>query len=353
MFWLSEYITNGWVWWIVNLLYGLTILGVVAVVVSENRNPVKSLAWVTVLLVVPLVGLVLYLVFGRNIQNKRIISRRNRRKLRRLTARHLTDLRHGRPPESLQARINLASALCGSNYYEGNHAEVFDNGIDKFNALLADIAAAQHYINLQYYIIVDDNIGTRVLSALEERARAGVKVRIIYDHVGSFKLSRKALRRLKVAGVEAYPFFKVVFPPFGTRINWRNHRKIAIIDGTVGYIGGMNVADRYIDGGKMFPMWRDLHLRVTGPAVAAVVCGRLEFHGTSAPCRRGSSGAPAPQQHRDAACHRWTDHTVDEHDADFSAGHLRSKKMRVYPHALFHPYRGPGSDTAGGGAVKS
>lgn len=270
MFWLSEYITNGWVWWIVNLLYGLTILGVVAVVVSENRNPVKSLAWVTVLLVVPLVGLVLYLVFGRNIQNKRIISRRNRRKLRRLTARHLTDLRHGRPPESLQARINLASALCGSNYYEGNHAEVFDNGTDKFNALLADIAAAQHYINLQYYIIVDDNIGTRVLSALEERARAGVKVRIIYDHVGSFKLSRKALRRLKEAGVEAYPFFKVVFPPFGTRINWRNHRKIAIIDGIVGYIGGMNVADRYIDGGKMFPMWRDLHLRVTGPAVAAL-----------------------------------------------------------------------------------
>ena len=270
MFWISEYITNGWVWWILNLLYALTILGVVAVVVGENRNPVKSLAWVTVLLVVPLVGLVLYLVFGRNIQNKRIISRRNRRKLRRLTARHLTDVRHGRPPESLQARINLASALCGSNYYEGNHAEVFDNGTDKFNALLADIAAAQHYINLQYYIIVDDNIGSRVLSALEERARAGVKVRIIYDHVGSFKLSRRALRRLKEAGAEAYPFFKVVFPPFGTRINWRNHRKIAVIDGTVGYIGGMNVADRYIDGGKMFPMWRDLHLRVTGPAVAAL-----------------------------------------------------------------------------------
>ena len=270
MFWISEYITNGWVWWILNLLYALTILGVVAVVVSENRNPVKSLAWVTVLLVVPLVGLVLYLVFGRNIQNKRIISRRNRRKLRRLTARHLTDVRHGRPPESLQARINLASALCGSNYYEGNHAEVFDNGTDKFNALLADIAAAQHYINLQYYIIVDDNIGSRVLSALEERARAGVKVRIIYDHVGSFKLSRRALRRLKEAGAEAYPFFKVVFPPFGTRINWRNHRKIVVIDGEIGYIGGMNVADRYLTGGKLFSTWRDLHLRIKGPSVGAL-----------------------------------------------------------------------------------
>jgi len=269
VFWISDLITEGWIWWIVNLLYAVTILGVVAVVVSENRNPVKSLAWVTVLLVVPLVGLVLYIVFGRNIQNKRIISRRNRRKLRRLTARHLTDLRHGRPPESMQARINLASALCGSNYYEGNHADVFDNGTDKFNALLADIASAKRYINLQYYIIVDDHIGRRVLAALEERARAGVKVRVIYDHVGSFKLSRKALRRLKEAGVEAYPFFKVAFPPFGTRINWRNHRKIAVIDGTIGYIGGMNVADRYIDGGKMFGMWRDLHLRVTGAVVAA------------------------------------------------------------------------------------
>lgn len=109
-----------------------------------------------------------------------------------------------------------------------------------------------------------------MIDALEERARAGVKVRVIYDHVGSFRLSRKALKEMRRAGVEAYPFFKVVFPPFGTRINWRNHRKIVIIDGRVGYIGGMNIADRYIDGGKMFAMWRDLHLRIQGPAVAAL-----------------------------------------------------------------------------------
>lgn len=258
-----------WVWWTLNILYALTILSIIAVVVSENRNPVKSLAWITVLLVVPVVGLVLYVFFGRNIQNKRIISRRNRRKLRRLAAEAVPDrTRHDRRPSAIRQQMTLATSLCGSNYYEGNSVEIFDNGADKFRALLADIAAAKRSINMQYYIIVNDRIGTQVLEALMERARAGVKVRLIYDHVGSFKLKSSFLRRLEEAGVEAHPFFKVVFPPFGTRINWRNHRKIAVIDGKIGYIGGMNVADRYVDGGKNFSHWRDLHLRVTGPAVA-------------------------------------------------------------------------------------
>ncbi len=270
MHWIAENIDMAWVWWILNILYALTILGIIAVVVSENRNPVKSLAWVTVLLVVPVVGLVLYIVFGRNIQNKRIISRRNRRKLRRLGAGGGTDPSKIEDAGAVMPQINLAYALCGSHYYEGNDVGIFDNGQEKFDALLADIAAARSYINMQYYIIVNDNIGIRVMEALMERARAGVKVRLIYDHVGSFKLSNRYLRRLKEAGVEAYPFFKVVFPPFGTRINWRNHSKIVVIDGKVGYIGGMNVADRYVDGGKLFDVWRDLHLRVEGPAVFAL-----------------------------------------------------------------------------------
>ena len=270
MHWLGQYIGFGWLWWCLATVYALTIFGIIAVVVSENRNPVKSLAWVTVLLVVPMVGLILYIFFGRNIQNKRIISRRNRRILRRLTNRSSTSARQGKPPEHIRNRINLASSLCGSNYYDGNTVDIFDNGADKIEALLSDIRSARRYINLQYYILIDDKVGRRVIEALEERARAGVKVRVIYDHVGSFRLSRKALKGMRRAGVEAFPFFKVVFPPFGTRINWRNHRKIVIIDGQVGYIGGMNIADRYIDGGKMFPMWRDLHLRVKGPAVAAL-----------------------------------------------------------------------------------
>ncbi|MDE5941810.1 MAG: cardiolipin synthase, partial [Muribaculaceae bacterium] len=222
------------------------------------------------LLVVPVVGLVLYIVFGRNIQNKRIISRKNRRKLRRLGSVGGQIPRNTQLPEKVMPLVSLAYSLCGSSYYEGNSADVFDNGSDKFEALLRDIGSARRFINMQYYIIADDEIGSRVMEALIEKARSGVKVRLIYDHVGSFKLKKKSLRRLKDAGVEAYPFFKVVFPPFGTRINWRNHRKIVIIDGEVGYIGGMNVADRYVTGGKLFSTWRDLHLRVEGPAVGAL-----------------------------------------------------------------------------------
>ena len=270
MFWFFDYITVPWVYWTVWILYSLTIFGIIAVIVSENRNPVKSLAWVTVLLVVPIVGLVLYIVFGRNIQTKRIISRRNRRKLRKLNATTASKTKKADCPPHQQRQVNLAQSLCSSTFHVGNEVELFDNGTDKFNALLADIAAARRYINLQYYIIIDDNLGNRVIDALIERARAGVKVRVIYDHVGSFKLSRKACRRMKEAGIEAYPFFKVVFPPFGTRINWRNHRKLAIIDGEIGYIGGMNIADRYLTGGKLFDTWRDLHLRLRGPAVGAL-----------------------------------------------------------------------------------
>lgn len=268
---MTCFINTTWIWWTAIMLYAVIILSTVVVVVSENRNPVKSLAWVTVLLVVPGIGLILYIVFGRNIQSKRIISRRNRRRLRRIAADAPADnysqLIHS--PKASQL-AHLATALCSTDYYEGNAATIFDNGTDKFRALLADIAAATEFINIEYYIIADDRIGTALARALEERARAGVKVRIIYDHVGSFKTRKRFFTSLREAGVEAYPFFEVVFPPFGTRINWRNHRKICVIDGTVGYIGGMNVADRYVSGGKHFDHWRDLHLRVEGPAVASL-----------------------------------------------------------------------------------
>ena len=267
---LSDYINLTWVWWTVTLLYAAVILSTVVVVVSENRNPVKSLAWVTVLLVVPGLGLVLYLVFGRNIQSKRIISRRERRRLRRMGDTRgrirLSSIDSSDPRSQL---AHLAYSLCGSELYQGCDAQVFDNGADKFHALLEDIRSARHYINIEYYIIDDDRTGTALARALEERARAGVKVRVIYDHVGSFKTRNAYFKSLRRAGVEVYPFFKVIFPFLGTRINWRNHRKIVVIDGHVGYIGGMNVADRYITGGR-FPSWRDLHLRVQGPAVAAL-----------------------------------------------------------------------------------
>lgn len=271
---MFDSIANGidWTWAhdIVFIAYGLTIVSIIVIVVSENRNPVKSLAWVTVLLLLPMVGIILYLFFGRNITNKHKLSRRNRRKLKKREAVSHADFRKlDLSPGSIQ-NIRLAKSMADAQFYDGNDVEVFTNGADKFARLKTDLVNARHYINLEYYIFENDRIGNEIADILIERALAGVAVRVIYDHVGSFTVKNRFFKRMRKAGIMVYPFFEVTFPQLGTRINWRNHRKLCVIDGTIGYLGGMNIADRYIDGGRRFASWRDTHVRVEGPVVAAL-----------------------------------------------------------------------------------
>lgn len=253
------------------MLYLFSLLSILVIIISENRNPVKSLAWITVLLLLPMVGIVLYLIFGRNMQNKRKLSRRNRRRLRRKeTPPNPADFKAlGFSPETVQ-QIKLANSLSGSHVYTGNAVKVFTCGTDKFEALKADLRAARSYINLEYYIFENDRIGSEIADILIDRALSGVNVRVIYDHVGSFSVRSRFFKRMRRAGVKVFPFFEVTFPQLGTRINWRNHRKLCVIDGKTAYLGGMNIADRYIDGGKKFATWRDTHVRVQGPAVSAI-----------------------------------------------------------------------------------
>ncbi len=265
----AEYISQPWVYQTLMLTYGLSVITVIAVILGENRNPLKSLAWVTVLILLPALGLVLYFFFGRNIKNKRMISRRNKRLLRRRerykpSRKAMMDL-----PDQLRSIARLANGLCGAIYYPDNSLTFFSDGTSKFNSLKRDLKAASKSILLQYYIIEDDKIGTEISDILIERATHGIDVKVIYDHVGSLKVKRKFFNRMREAGIEVYPFFRVAFPLFSSRINWRNHRKLTVIDGKIAYIGGMNIADRYIDGGQ-FPLWRDLHARITGPAVRSL-----------------------------------------------------------------------------------
>ncbi len=267
---IGTYIDMHWVYIGLAVIYFATIITTVVVIVSENRSPVKSLAWVTVLLSFPVLGFMFYVVFGRNITNTRMISRRNRRKLRRQESYRKVNLKKTGLDQSSLQQIQLARNLSGAIFYPNNLVKVYVNGQDKFDDLLRDIEGAKHYVNIQYYIFHNDKIGSQVRDALVRAAKRGVKVRLIYDHVGSFRTKDSFFRQMKKEGIAAYPFFKVVFPLFGTRINWRNHRKIVVIDGSIGYVGGMNVADRYIDGGKQFEKWRDTHLRIIGPAVGAL-----------------------------------------------------------------------------------
>ena len=263
-------LTSQWIYTAFAIIALGSTLVIIMVILSENRNPVKSLAWVTVLLLLPVVGLILYLFFGRNIKNTRMISRRSRRRLRRREKRSGIDPRQSALDTPAIQQFLLGRSLTGQNLYLDNTVTVFTDGRAKFDSLEEDLRQARQVINLQYYIFEDDELGHRISDVLIERAQAGVKVRVIYDHVGSFAVRSHFFRRLKEGGVEVGPFFRVTFPQLATRINWRNHRKICIIDNRIGYIGGMNIAGRYIDGGKKFDSWRDTHLRITGPAVAAL-----------------------------------------------------------------------------------
>lgn len=267
-FW--EYLHQPWLYATLSATYFLSIITVIVVILGENRNPVKSLAWVTILILIPAVGLILYFFFGRNIKNKRMISRRNKRRLRRAIQGPAAQKRPKDLSPQSEQLAKLATSLTGCPYYSSNSLRIFSSGADKFECLKQDLRSATKSIYLQYYIFENDTIGSEIADILMDKARNGVKVHVIYDHVGSFHVNSTFFKRMRSAGVEAHPFFKVTFIPLASRVNWRNHRKMVIIDGKTGYIGGMNIADRYIDGGKKFNLWRDCHLRLTGPAVAAL-----------------------------------------------------------------------------------
>lgn len=262
-------ISSSTIYSIVMIAYAATILSIIIIVISENRNPVKSLAWITVLLLLPVAGLVLYAFFGRNLKNQRMISRRAKRKLLKNFNFQRVNINQIGLSEEDKQQVHLGLSLCGSEYFPGNSIDIYTNGHDKFEAFIADLKNANKYINLQYYIIENDEIGNRIKDILIEKARQGVQVRVIYDHVGCFNVKKSFFRQMEEAGIDVKPFMKVTFPQFATHVNWRNHRKITIIDGRIGYIGGMNIADRYINGGK-HSSWRDTHIRICGPAVAAL-----------------------------------------------------------------------------------
>ena len=271
----TEFITLSWsgLWWSLGVGYAILILCVIGIVISENRNPLKALGWVTALLLFPVGGIILYFVFGRSIRNVRMISRRNRRKLlKHEGTQPLPKLDRELSPENRQ-RIRLAYSIGGANLYTGNDIRIFTDGRSFFDELFDDLKKAREYINLQFYIIASDPLGRQLRDILIERARAGVKVRVIYDYIGSFDARRRDFfQRMKENGVEVHSFFRLSFPSHVNRLNWRNHRKVVVIDGKIGYIGGMNVAERYMgsfDGGK----WRDTAARITGPCV-----GALQYH---------------------------------------------------------------------------
>ena len=282
---------QGWIYTILAIVYAVTIVSCIVVVLSENRNPIKSLAWVTVLIFLPIAGLVFYLFFGRNPKSSHRLSRHNKRKLLyRVAMRTVPASELPLTPESRQI-IKLSESITDTPVTVGNTITVFTEGVKKFEALKQDLKKARHFILLQYYIFTDDRIGHEIADILIDKARNGVNVKVIYDHVGSFSVNNRFFKRMRAAGIDAQPFLRVTFPQLANRINWRNHRKIVVIDGMIGYIGGMNIADRYVVSQQNRPAWRDTHFRIQGSAISALIYSFASDW--------SYMGRPLPQDERD------------------------------------------------------
>lgn len=258
--------------WLYSLAYiTIIILNIVSIIIIiyENRNPVKSIAWISVLSLLPVVGFVFYIFFGRDQRSQRMISRKSKRKLERLVNSSISINKDDIKNFSYSTRqlLHLGNKLTGALVTLNNNIDIYTCGKDKFFNLLNDIKNAKSFIHLQYYIIENDKIGNEIKKALIEKAKQGIEVRVLYDDVGCWSWSEKSFFKEMIdAGIDAKPFFKVTFPQLASKLNYRNHRKVVIIDGLIGYIGGMNIADRYIDGGN-WREWRDTHIRIEGEAI--------------------------------------------------------------------------------------
>lgn len=263
--------------WIFGVLYSVTIVVTALIVILDKRDPTRTLLWVLVLVLLPVAGFVLYIFFGQNMRRLHIFRRKvpiDLSGLRSSIAPYVVSLsEEASIPSPLQPSLPIARLLLNSNrspVLAGNSVQLFHRGREAFDSLTADLLAAERCIHLQYYIFCADTIGNTIAEILMDKAQQGVDVRIIYDAVGSWGLPRRFVRRLRASGVHIQQFQRVTFPYLANRLNYRNHRKIAIIDGHIGHIGGMNVADKYIDGDPVLGPWLDTQIRIQGPAVSAL-----------------------------------------------------------------------------------
>lgn len=264
--WTAPYFNN-----IVGIIYAAIVVMCVVVVLSENRNPIRQLAWIIALITLPVAGLIFYMFFGRSLKSMHLLNRHNKRKLLHDRKPNRVDLNAIGLGEKHKNLISLTDALTRAPLTINNEVEIFTDGKSKFESLIEDIKNARQNIYIQYYIFNDDKLGNQIANLLIQKVQEGVDVRVMYDHVGSFSAANKFFRRMRKAGVDTHPFFRVTFPQLANRINWRNHRKIVVIDNTIGYIGGMNIADRYVNGMENGKAWRDTHLRIEGDIVESLI----------------------------------------------------------------------------------
>jgi len=250
------------------------ILQIATILVLEFRRPANMVAWLLILYVLPVIGFVMYYFLAKEYSNRRKLRKSGTAPdksqlaaIRRCSVVHRAADMHAPEFEEQERLFRLLAQMNGSPVTACNRTEILTDGEATFESILAAIEQARHHIHMEYYTLRHDEIGQRFKQALVRKAREGVEVRLVYDGVGSYELSKAYIRELEEAGVHTKCFLPPRLAFFDKRINYRNHRKIVVVDGTVGYVGGINIGDEYLGKNKRLGYWRDTHLKVEGDSV--------------------------------------------------------------------------------------
>ncbi|MES5006016.1 cardiolipin synthase [Prevotella disiens] len=252
--------------WIVLVAYYVVAIIAMITVLMEHRQPAKTIAWVLILSFMPLVGIILFFFFGQRIRKDRYIWQKS---LDQLTKRSMIEFVEQKNLELPEQHKELIQLFVNQNWalpFKNNETDIYTSGYEFFPALLHEISKAKDHIHITSYIIEDDPLGRLIRDALIEKAHQGIEIRFLYDDVGSWKMKENFFELMREEGIEVHPFMPVRFPAFTSKVNYRNHRKIIVIDGKIGFVGGMNLALRYVKGEKG-EKWRDTHVKITGAAV--------------------------------------------------------------------------------------
>jgi cardiolipin synthase len=261
------------VWIIIILL--LFIMQVITILLADFRHPSKTVAWLVILFIFPLIGFVMYYFMAKSYTHRR----RSKRKGLRLMKENRDDLLkrsegqwdlQDEPMQRLLRNHRLFEFLHhlpGSPICKFNTVTVLSDTTETYNAMKSAIERAKNHIHFQFYTIRHDQIGREFQQMLIRKAREGVMVRVLYDGIGSYKLSRQYIKELREAGAEVQSFLAPLFAFLDKRLNYRNHRKIVVVDGVIGFFGGLNIGDEYLGKNPRLGFWRDTHFQVEGNAV--------------------------------------------------------------------------------------
>lgn len=255
---------------VLSILISCSVIFIAFVISLENRRPAHTIAWLVVLGSFPVLGFFFYLMFGKNYRKQRLFQKKamlDEQTFLKFQTHHQWDVEQLAIAEHQRPLLQLAHRIGKSPVSLATETKVLTNGQETFSTIFEELKKATHHIHLEYYIVRHDGVGQQLKAILVEKAKSGVHVRFLYDAVGSWKLSKTYIQELRDAGVEMIPFSPVRLPFLNNKINFRNHRKIIVIDGTVGFVGGLNIGDEYLGKDKYFGFWRDTHLWIRGEAV--------------------------------------------------------------------------------------